>query len=245
MTVMEKQKMEKLAEGLGQEVRCIFDGEDPDKDVSSVLDSICFRLVNRDFNRAWLEGMPHRGYLDLAVVYCIVREQEGAVASISITDDIAGKLGLDERKLWELAIENTPRMFPYNSFGIDDFLGIGTEKGSLLYALTTRQMRHGAGAVLYPGVLEEMYGKIGYPFYILPSSIHEVILLPDKEPAGTDVLADLVQSVNDGMVAAREVLSYSVYRYEPDKGMFMAKEVHVEKRETGTEGEEPDESKPY
>ena len=67
--------------------------------------------------------------------------------------------------------------------------------------------------MLYPGVLDSLASKEGHDLYILPSSVHEVILLPDIGIPSATELRNMVREVNDTQVAPEEVLSYSLYRY--------------------------------
>ena len=193
-----------------------------------VREHIVYKLLNRDLNRELLGILPHRDFLDLAIVYSIARADGNRMGAILVNDMLAEKLGLDEEDLWELARENTPRLFPAQNVKISDFLGIDTEQDRLMQAMTNSCSAYGAGVVLYPGVLEQQYEAFGCDYYILPSSVHEVILLPDRGGIGPDVLAEMVGSINDGMVAPKELLSYSVYRYELGRGMFIAKEVRLD-----------------
>ena len=71
----------------------------------------------------------------------------------------------------------------------------------------------GAVCILYPGVLESLAREEGHDLYILPSSMHEVILLPDTGAPSAEELKRMVREVNDTQVAPEEVLSGNVYRY--------------------------------
>ena len=82
-----------------------------------------------------------------------------------------------------------------------------------MYVLTNKQKLYGAACMLYPGVLKNFAEKMKQDFYILPSSVHEVILVPAN--AGTDQqsLREIVTDINRTQVAADEVLADSVYFY--------------------------------
>ena len=72
---------------------------------------------------------------------------------------------------------------------------------------------HGASVIVYPGLLEQLFRKFG-AFFILPSSVHEVIVTPDDGERDARELTDLVKSVNAEMVAPDEWLSDHIYRYD-------------------------------
>ena len=74
---------------------------------------------------------------------------------------------------------------------------------------------NGASAILYPNTLKGLYNKIG-SFYILPSSIHEVICVPDKN-ANLEVLKSTVKDANKTVVSQEEKLSDNVYYFNGEE----------------------------
>lgn len=84
----------------------------------------------------------------------------------------------------------------------------------ILYRLTNSSEFLGAVAMLYDGVLEEIGNKLHENFYILPSSIHEVLIVPESASCSQKNLMRMVKDVNQYQVDAEEVLSYNVYYYD-------------------------------
>lgn len=87
--------------------------------------------------------------------------------------------------------------------------------------LSNERRIHGAVCMLYPGVLKEMADRIGGDFFIIPSSVHEVILLPDADKGLNEGLKQLIREVNSTQVAPEEVLSDTLYRYDRAEGRVM------------------------
>ncbi len=87
-----------------------------------------------------------------------------------------------------------------------------------MYVLTNRNSQNGAACILYPNVLKEFAERMESDLYILPSSIHEVILIRDQGIEDTDVLKNMVKDVNRTQLAPEEVLSDQVYRYSRKDG---------------------------
>ncbi len=87
-----------------------------------------------------------------------------------------------------------------------------------LHVLTNNRKYLGAACMLYKELLEKFAGEIGQGFYILPSSIHEVILLPEKQVKNPDRLLEMVEKVNETGIAPEDILSDSVYYYEKSTG---------------------------
>lgn len=100
----------------------------------------------------------------------------------------------------------------------DDILNqyTGEEEHVEMFVLTNSSRCNGAAALLYKNSLNDIADKIGGSFYILPSSIHEVILLPDNDNLEPANLADMVKEINEHDVAATEKLSDTIYYYDTE-----------------------------
>ena len=84
--------------------------------------------------------------------------------------------------------------------------------------LSNARRVHGVACVLYPGVLERLAWKEGRDLYVIPSSVHEMILLPDIGAQQPTELKEIIREVNRTQVAPAEVLSDSLYRYSRAEG---------------------------
>ena len=132
-------------------------------------------------------------------------------------------------RVFEMNCENLFRLFKHEELG-DNLTDIfeqdtsetdNTEKTGKedendpprLYVLTNRYMINGAGCLTYEGLLERIYRKLGSGFYIIPSSVHEVLILPDDPRFDEDSLKSMVNDVNTTVVSDMEILSYEVYHY--------------------------------
>ncbi len=206
---------------------------------------ITFRIVNYEKNQILLRTVPHLRILDLAVTFhCIVRLDDDGIGSIRITEEHrrAWKVKLED--LWEIALENSSRLFPAVIRPMEDVVMNLMEHNNLLedncnldfrnecssnssmYILTNQKGINGASCLLYPHVLDEFSKKLGCDFYILPSSIHELILVPqvlasDKVMGHSRLeLENMVKEINETQVAEEEVLSDSVYEYSIIKDLI-------------------------
>lgn len=90
-----------------------------------------------------------------------------------------------------------------------------------MYVLTNKQKLHGAACMLYPGVLKAFAEKIQQDLYILPSSIHEVILVPANADVEKKALQEIVTEINRTQVAEEEVLADSVYFYSRSRDKIL------------------------
>lgn len=86
-----------------------------------------------------------------------------------------------------------------------------------MYVLSNSRGINGASCVLYPEILSNFAKEIDSDFFILPSSIHELILVPVEEHLGIKQLKEMVMEINQTQVPLEEVLSDVIYCYSRNK----------------------------
>lgn len=194
-----------------------------------VKHNIYYKLVNFEKNRERLKSLPYIPYQDLAVIFCIlVSREEEAMASIPVNKELMKQWGMDSaEKLFEIASVNTQELFApsIQKMGSlikemdDSFVYEETDENGLeMYVATNRSRVNGASVILYENLLREFAWKIQGDFYVLPSSIHEMIFVPVLEYLEPDELKCMVGEVNQMVVAEEEILSDSVYCYYAGQG---------------------------
>ncbi len=87
-----------------------------------------------------------------------------------------------------------------------------------MYVLTNTERRYGAVNLLYPEILKAAAGRLNGDFYVLPSSVHECMLVPVSTGAVATDLQQMVREINQACVAPEEVLGDSIYCYERETG---------------------------
>lgn len=226
-------KIQKVIES-SQNERKQFEGVDKLLDFGEVADKIFFTVVNRDKNEELLKEIPHRELLDLAVVYKIhVNMIEGSTGSIQIKNEFLKMWGVQEETLYQLAMKNTEKLFGTCLRGMNellvemckgkvpDYLLPALEEDNLMYVSTNDEKCYGAGAIfLNKGFREEVHDKIG-DFIIIPSSVHETILLPYDESMESSEIRKMISQVNEEQLDATEVLSENVYFYKDNELQIM------------------------
>lgn len=205
------------------------------KDFQKVRDRIVYRLVNREKNKELLSEVPHVEFLDLAVCFYYSYEHpELGEGMILIHNTHMEMWKTSHRELMRLAEHNTPRLMPVQLSSMDNALkGIldevaleqlrqmQRETKKYLYVLSNDRRCHGASAILYPGTLAEAARQLGGSFYILPSSIHEVLLLRDDGQSDGQQLHEMIADINRNQLREEEVLSDYAYRYDAAVGKVM------------------------
>lgn len=196
-------------------------------DFKKASEKIIYRLINYKENKNVLDGIPNRRILDLAVVYYYVVElKEDFSACAMITNAIIEKWNISEGDLYDIARVNTPKMLPCKIKSIQEVInkqslfefGMGDKSLDFMYVCSNQLSSNGAVCMIYPKVLSEFSSAIDEDLYILPSSVHEVILLPASSWCSAYSLREMVASVNENEVMTQEVLSNNVYRYERSSG---------------------------
>lgn len=205
-------------------------------DFSMMKKSIAFKLINRDKNKELLEDVPHRELEDLAVVYYLYlgHDENGQLTAL-IHNHHMESWGVTEDILYMLAYENTPQIFPMNLQSIEKVLGGFTEEiisglddeakeylkeNKLMYVLTNDTGVFGAAVVLYKDALQQAAEVVGGDFIILPSSCHEVLLIPYDDEIDPEEMRCMVQCINEMEVPPEDVLSDSIYCYRSETGQI-------------------------
>lgn len=72
---------------------------------------------------------------------------------------------------------------------------------------------YGACSILYPGMLEQLAERIGGDYYMIPSSVHEFLLVPREREQDREELKKMIAEVNRTELPPEEVLSDHLYLY--------------------------------
>lgn len=192
-------------------------------DFSQVEDGIRYKLINYDKNEELLKDVPHFRWHDLAVVfYYAMKEAVFGKASILLYNDHLDMWGKTAEEIYCAAQCNMKQKMPEILVPmqelIEEMAGIKMEKTAFsLYVLTNREKLFGASAMLYSEKMKELADRLESDLLILPSSLHEVLLLPDDREQGYDFYRQMVHEVNATQVDPEEILSFNLYRYDRQK----------------------------
>ena len=204
------------------------------RNLDYVRDRICFKIVGTSHNQDLLANAPHRIVADdLAVVFFIaVSQDHDGVASITIRNDLFETWDISVDDLYDIALDNTPRMFegrirPLFSV-LADIMGKSPEMfdgefydmaGSdmiPMYVCCNNTQVNGASAILYKGLLQSFADSMGTDLYIIPSSIHETLLVPVGDSFAPEGIKEIISQVNSTVVAPTDILSDGLYVYHRD-----------------------------
>jgi hypothetical protein len=205
----------------------------------SVKDRIVCKLINKEDNEKYLADKPYTQVEDLAAIYQLhIGDFDNGEAAITINDSMMEKFGVTLEDIHDEAVYNTEKLKPHTfdtmenvvceimtkqlveEMGMDEEAArdyarhMVPEGGNPLHVLTNSTQLNGAAALLNQETLDEITEKLGGDFFVLPSSVHEVLILPKSEGMEYHELENIVQNVNLEEVKQEDRLSDHVYQYD-------------------------------
>ena len=193
----------------------------PTLDCENLRKNTIFVLVNAEDNKAMLSAVPHKKFLDLAIVFrwLIQRDNEKFMGTI-ITNEIADKYKLTADELFDIAKANTKRIYKPRFENVVDLVNrlspndpIPSDKSVPMYILSNEIAMEGASYILYEDILKDIRTQLGEDYYIIPSSINETIIVPCST-IDAEYTKNMLRNVNRNVVARQEMLSDNVYRFD-------------------------------
>lgn len=195
-------------------------------DYDSIKKNLYVTVVNRDNNREYLESAVHKNIPDtdiIAVMRVLCSKEPGkGNASYMVNTGMLEIWGVTAEDIYEQALSNMERLFPPKMLKLENVLYLDEDDSILCkklepysqYILTNDVKVHGAATMLYPGLLQEIGEATQSSFFILPSSIHETILIKDNGEMSAKEFQRMVIDVNRTQVRPEEILSNEVYSYD-------------------------------
>ncbi|MEG0962191.1 MAG: DUF5688 family protein [Lachnospiraceae bacterium] len=200
----------------------------------TIRSRIVYKLVHYEKNKELLQEVPYIPYLDLAIVfYCLISKSQYENATILIRLEHLSYWNISIDTLMTLAKQNTPFLLSFCCDSLSELLlplitqlpeteqletqeMLSATPTAPMYVLTNQQRLNGACCILYEGVLADMANRLNSSLYILPSSIHEVIIIPADAATNPNSLTQMVQDINNTSVLPEEVLSDHIYYYNKE-----------------------------
>ena len=204
------------------------------EDYSRVRSRLGIKLISAAKNELLLREVPGRIILDLAAIVVYFADcREKSRATVTVRNDHLDRWGITGKTLLEDAFLSGPEMMPPQVRSIEEALrmtgcipeefpvpGFPEENpADGLFVLSNPWNYLGASAAVYPGVLASFADAAGCDLFVIPSSIHEVLLLPARDGGMPEELDEMVREINSSEVSPEEVLSDHVYYYGRKTGL--------------------------
>lgn len=198
-------------------------------DFDAVKDRIFPKIMGIEGNEELLKDKPYRQVEDMACVYYVDVGQMISMdgkATVTITNDLLEKYGITPEQLDYLALKNQAEKMEPSIIGLGSMLSsmlagdetglfLGPDEGAVqMYVVTNKDRLQGASIMLDTDFMDSVTEKIG-ECYILPSSVHEVLVIPKESVPGYYELESMVKEVNSTCVAPEDKLTDHVYSYDP------------------------------
>lgn len=230
-------------------------------DWSTAKELCMIKAVPVTGNDEFLAMRPYRTQGDMAAVYIInMGSNEQGQMSVAVTNDLEKQFGVSEKELYAIASANMMKISPPVITGMDNMMNIlfgfdmddGIDTGKsfseslaelpspeaeiTLNVLTNNDAVNGAAYVFIPAVMDQIAEKYPDGFYILPSSVHEVLIVPKNDDrVDLESLNAMVQEINSIEVRPEDRLSDFVHEYDP-----AAKSIYISGTEAPSKKQEMD-----
>lgn len=191
-------------------------------DYSKMKELLTLQLLSSNGNGYKLDDVPYRKVEDMTLVYRFDLGDTGnGRTTILVTNDMLRRYGIDEEQLHQDAMSATVNNRSASLRNMAEVLSIGDGEGSSpLWVATVDGGMNGASVIQYPGFLDQAARTLGGDFFVLPSSIHEVLLYQDDGTIDRKGLEEMVHSVNELEVAPADRLSDYIYHYDSKERVF-------------------------
>lgn len=205
-------------------------------DYDSVKDHLTVQVINTKANQRMLSQVPHKQMEDLSVI-CRIEFPSPAgegVGSVKVTHEMLRQWGVHPKEVYQKAVENAVKSSPAVLMSMDDLMmemmGLPFETKNLLqlkegeefpkdgmYVLSNPMRVNGASVLAYPNLQEQLESVFPQGCYLLPSSLHEMIIIPKDLGMTPKKMGEMVREVNQKEVARDEILSDRVYEFDREK----------------------------
>lgn len=211
----------------------------------NVRTRIFYKLVHKGSNEKMLSEIPYQPWQDLALVfYYALEDARIGRAAIIVRNSHLQMWGIDRNMLLGDAARNMRTLLPEELVPMQQMIREILREETLeadvarlpeelsfaaakdadisMYVLSNRERLYGAASILYSDKIKHLARRLDRNLIILPSSVHEVLLVPDNGHMEKEFLHNMVKEVNDTHVDPEEILSYNVYYYDRIK-----EEIHI------------------
>ncbi len=199
------------------------------RNFSQIQSKIVYKLISQSKNQSYLSTVPYIHYQDLAIVFYVLFDiSASGTATIPVTNMLQSIWDTSAEELFEIAKKNTPKLLPADfrpmNLVMEELIsnaGISCEieEESPMYVLTNSLRCFGASCILYPNVLQHIGKHLHENYYLLPSSVHEIIILPESAGPSKDIINEMILEINQTEIDCEEVLSDHAYYYDCENGI--------------------------
>ena len=203
-------------------------------DYEKIKERLSIEVVSAERNMEHLENVPHKLMEDMAIIYKINLDLgHNEAGTVLVNNHLLGMYGVSAEELHADAEKNSAIIKPIVLKGMaemmcammspeeQEFYGLSNMgRDEIMYVATVPDKMKGAGVLAYEGFMDYATKKLGGDFFVLPSSVHEIILVKDDGARSYHDLKSMVETVNATEVLPEDQLTNSVYHYDSKNKVF-------------------------
>ncbi len=199
----------------------------------NIKDGLACKLINRERNRELLKTVPYLAFLNLAlVVYYRVEHPVMGVGTILVRDEHLDAWNISEEELFFEARRNMRSFMPERFENVANILSRDPEielpeEDIPMYVLTNSDCCFGAAYMIFDSILAEIGEILHDDFWIIPSSVHECIIIPKHVFLLPEDIASMIYQVNCENISEEEYLSDNLYVYQRDLHKLQIAETRI------------------
>lgn len=206
-----------------------------DFDFDKIRDNLTVRLLEIRRNREFLSQTPYMTVGHGLAMVCDIKMSDGREGSwrATVTQSMLESQGYDKQELFVTAMENARVIDPPILVDMNQALfthdaenlmlrdvPLEAHEDAKMYVLSNESGMLGSAALFYPEAKEHIASVIGEGYSVIPSSVHEVLIIPDSAGIDANELSRMVKEANRSVVEAKDVLSDNVLHYDRERGQL-------------------------
>lgn len=213
-------------------------------DYEQAKENLFIRVSSVEQNQNLLDQVPHMIKEDLLITYHITAgiESTGMMSTL-INNRMMEQFHVTQEQLHQDALESSMRIMPASIRNMNEVVrpmiredmlssGMSEEDADIMLdqmmkdnsnemtVVTNERTLNGAGVLFYPQMMEELSERMGGDFFILPSSVHEMLVLPDNGLYDAQDLKEMVEDVNTTQVEPEDRLTNEAYHFDSKEHIF-------------------------
>jgi len=216
-----------------------------------IQDKLVVQLVDAEKNKERLKDLVYEavGNGFVLIPYVVMKEDADGSMRAAVTKDMAKEFDYDIAQLMETAFFNTAATYQPTFTEISGMFSVGNmteqqnpmradfeiDPNQGMYVLSNATKFNGANVLFYPGMTKRIGDILGKNYYVLPSSIHEMIIVPEGTGPTLKEYQRMVKDANGTVVEPRDVLSDKVLFYDRERNRLI--EPKVRERDGGERGD--------
>ena len=231
-TYMAGKPVDEIVDLVQQQAR---DGLDkrPDVDINrlknyeSLCSNVMMEAVSRGKNAAYLQNVPYIDMADLSIIFRLKvgESRDHSIGVTTVDNQLLSSMGISQDQFQKDVLDRTldgepPILRSLTEVIGGSFIGDGSGTDGGLFLATNSEALYGASVIAIPGFLDQAAEKLGGSFYILPSSVHEVLFLKNDQAVDVREMESMVRDINASIVSPEEQLSDRVYHYDAQEKVF-------------------------